>query len=104
MTNSKEALRTRAMVPADIPPVMAIADSLPDAPHWQAAVYQDIVDPARSPTRICLVAEDSAQRLLGFGVMVLIPPQAELEAIAVMRERQRLGIAGNLLSDLLIIL
>jgi ribosomal-protein-alanine N-acetyltransferase len=34
--------------------------------------------------------------------MVLIPPQAELEAIAVTGERQRRGIAGNLWSDLLI--
>ncbi len=60
-----------------------------------------MLDPARSPARICLVAEDSERRLVGFGVMVLIPPQAELEAIAVTGECQRQGIARNLLSDLL---
>lgn len=101
MTVPKDAVRIRPMVPADILPVMAIANRLPDAPHWRTEVYQDMLDPARSPARICLVAEDSERRLVGFGVMVLIPPQAELEAIAVTGERQLQGIAGNLLSDLL---
>jgi ribosomal-protein-alanine acetyltransferase len=101
MTRPKEAVYIRLMVPADIPPVMAIANSLPDAPHWRSEIYQDMLDPARSPARICRVAEDSERRLVGFGVMVLTPPQAELESIAVTREHQRRGIAGSLLSDLL---
>jgi ribosomal-protein-alanine N-acetyltransferase len=101
MTRPKEAVRIRRMVQADIPPVMAIADSLRDAPHWWPEVYQDMLDHARIPARICLVAEESDRRLVGFGVMVLIPPQAELEAIAVTGERQRRGIAGNLWFDLL---
>jgi ribosomal-protein-alanine acetyltransferase len=101
MTRPRETVHIRVMVPADIPPVMAISDSLPDAPHWRSEIYQDMLDPARTPARICLVAEDSDRRVVGFGVMVLIPPQAELEAIAVTEERQLRGIAGNLLSDLL---
>ena len=101
MRRSKEAVRTRRMVPVDIPQVVAIADSLPDAPHWKAEVYQSMVDPTRTPARICLVAEESDRRLVGLGVMALIPPQAELEAIAVTGERQRRGIAGKLLRDLL---
>jgi ribosomal-protein-alanine acetyltransferase len=101
MTPFNEPIRTRRMVSADITQVVAIADSLPDAPHWKAEVYQSMVEPVRIPARICLVAEDSDRRLVGFGVMVLIPPQAELEAIAVTGERQRRGIAGNLLGDLL---
>jgi ribosomal-protein-alanine acetyltransferase len=101
MTHPKEVVRIRAMVPADIPLVMAIADSLPDAPHWRHEIYQDMVDSAREPARICLVAEDFDQRLTGFGVMAPIPPQAELEAIAVTGECQRQGIAKNLLADLL---
>jgi ribosomal-protein-alanine acetyltransferase len=101
MTRPEDAVSIRRMVQADIPPVRAIANSLPDAPHWRSNVYQDMLDPARIPARICLVAEDSERRLVGFGVMVLIPPQAELEAIAVTGECQRQGIARNLLSDLL---
>jgi ribosomal-protein-alanine N-acetyltransferase len=101
MRLSKEAVRTRRIVPVDIPQVVAIADSLPDAPHWKAEVYQSMVDPVRTPARICLVAEDSHRRPVGFGVVVLIPPQAELEVIAVTGVRQRRGIAGNLLRDLL---
>jgi ribosomal-protein-alanine N-acetyltransferase len=96
MTGPRETVHIRVMVPADIPPVMAIADSLPDAPHWRSEIYQDMLDPARRPARICLVAEDSDRRVVGFGVMVLIPPQAELEAMAVTGECQRRGIAGNL--------
>jgi [ribosomal protein S18]-alanine N-acetyltransferase len=101
MTRPEDAVSIRRMVLADIPPVTAIANSLSDAPHWRSEVYQDMLDPARIPARICLVAEDSERRLVGFGVMVLIPPQAELEAIAVTGESQRQGIARNLLSDLL---
>jgi ribosomal-protein-alanine acetyltransferase len=101
MTGPKEAVCIRPMMAADIPPVIALADNLPNAPHWRHEVYQDMLDPAGNPARICLVAEDSVRGLVGFGVMVLIPPQAELEAIAVIGERQLRGIAGNLLSDLL---
>jgi ribosomal-protein-alanine acetyltransferase len=101
MTSTKDAVHIRPVVPEDIPLVMAIANSLPDAPHWRSEVYQDMLDPARIPARLCLVAEDSDGQLMGFGVIALIPPQAELEAIAVTGERQRRGIAGNLLSDLL---
>ena len=102
MRQPEDAVRIRPMVPADIPPVMDIANSLPDAPHWRPEVYREMLGPARIPARICLVAEDSDRQVVGFGVMVLIPPQAELEAIAVIRERQLRGIARNLLSDLLI--
>ena len=101
MTRIKDAIRIRGMVSADIPQVVAIADNLPDAPHWKAEVYQSMVDPARAPARICLVAEDSGRRLVGFGVVVLVPPQAELEAIAVSGELHRRGIAGNLWCALL---
>jgi ribosomal-protein-alanine acetyltransferase len=101
MTRPEDAVSIRRMLQADIPSVTAIANSLPDAPHWRSKVYQDMLDPDRIPARICLVAEDSERRLVGFGVMVLIPPQAELEAIAVTGECQRQGIARNLLSDLL---
>ncbi|HEY1896924.1 MAG TPA: ribosomal protein S18-alanine N-acetyltransferase [Terracidiphilus sp.] len=78
-----------------------MAGNLRDAPHWRPEAYRDMLDPARNPARVCLVAEDSVRQLVGFGVMILIPPQAELEAIAVTGERQRRGIARNLLSDLL---
>jgi ribosomal-protein-alanine acetyltransferase len=101
MISPKDAVRVRPMVAADISPVMDIANSLPDAPHWEAEVYGEMVDPARKPARICLVAEDSDRLLMGFGVAVLVPPQAELEAIAVGEERQRRGIAGKLFSELL---
>ncbi len=101
MTRLRDAVHTRPMIPADIPTMMAIAENLREAPHWRAEVYQDMLDPARIPARICLVAEDSDRQVVGFGVMVLISPQAELEAIAVTGERQLRGIGGVLLSDLL---
>ena len=101
MSRPKDAVRIRPMVPADILPVVDIANSLSDAPHWRSEVYEDMVDPARGPARICLVAEDSDRLLVGFGVAVLVPPQAELEAIAVTEDRQLQGIAGILFSELL---
>ena len=51
MTRSKEVIRTRRMVLADISQVVAIADSLPVAPHWKSQIYQDMLDPTRTPPR-----------------------------------------------------
>jgi ribosomal-protein-alanine acetyltransferase len=46
------------------------------------------------------VADDLDSGLAGVGVAVLIPPQAELETIAVARLAQRRGIGACLLAEL----
>jgi ribosomal-protein-alanine N-acetyltransferase len=57
--------------------------------------------PAAVPTRIALVAIDSDTDLLvGFAVAGLVPPQAEIESIAVAEDRQRRGVGQTLMRAL----
>ena len=88
----------------DLAPVLKIAASLPQAPQWPQNAYANALDPYAAPERIALVAEPLDAGVAGFLVAVLVPPQAELEMIAVAGDAQRQGIATRLLSDLLSIL
>lgn len=82
---------------ADLDSVMRLADSLQQAPHWPRSAYLAALDPAGIPTRIALLAEDpETATVLGFAVASLLPPQAELESIAVAAESQRRGVARKI--------
>lgn len=88
----------------DVPRVLAIADSLDEAPHWTRDMYLNAVDPSVRPTRIALVAEDPKVDVIGFLITVMVPPQAELETLAVSKLAQRQGIGTRLFSELVRIL
>lgn len=92
------------MRPDDIAPVIGIADALREAPHWPPEIYARALNPGAFPARIALVAESPGTTIVGFSVTVLIPPQAELETIAVAQEARRQGIATGLFVELLAIL
>jgi ribosomal-protein-alanine N-acetyltransferase len=83
------------MTPADIDQVLTIAASLPVAPHWSASAYFD----ALTSARVALVAE-IANSVAGFAIASLLPPQAELELIAVTPAHQRHGLAQQLFAAL----
>jgi len=85
----------------DVPSVVAIANSLEEAPHWPSKAYLGALDPDSFPARILMVAEDAVAGVVGFAVTVLIPPQAELESIAVTKSAQRRGIARRLFGELI---
>jgi ribosomal-protein-alanine acetyltransferase len=89
---------------ADIAPSMEIASSLPEAPQWPPDAYLRALDPESVPVRVALVAEHHEGDIAGFLMTVLIPPQAELEVIAVAKPGQRRGIAAVLFKELLAIL
>jgi ribosomal-protein-alanine N-acetyltransferase len=78
---------------------MEIASASPHAPHWPQAHYLSALDPAATPRRIALAAERGG-RLAGFAIVSLIPPQAELESIAVAPEARRQGVGRGLLRAL----
>lgn len=85
------------MMAADLERVMEIASSLKDAPHWAAAAYRATLDLEGVPRRIALVAEHPESGVTGgFLVASLLPPEAELETIAVVAEGQRRGVARRL--------
>ena len=90
---------------ADLDQVLAIADALPEAPHWPRSAYLKAIDPEATPRRIALVilgpgTGTGPESVLGFAVASLLTPQAELETIAVASEKQRLGLGGQLFDGL----
>jgi len=106
------SMRVRPMEAGDIPRVMAIAASLPHAPHWPVSAYCAALNPKSEPRRVALVAEaevpeaPKAEELdsgavVGFVVASLVAGDAELESIAVAAEAQRCGLGGQLLEHLL---
>jgi len=88
----------------DIDRVFEIAQTLDEAPGWPRDLYVRALFPGAVPERIALAAENSEFQLVGFLVAVLIPPQAELETIAVAKEAQKQGIATRLFTEMLAIL
>ena len=94
-------LQVRAMLAVDLEPVLALAEGLLEAPHWTEATWRAVLDPRCSPRRLALVAaEPEAGTVLGFLVASLLPPQAELEAIAVAATAQRQGVGRRLFAVL----
>jgi ribosomal-protein-alanine N-acetyltransferase len=91
------------MSPEDLDRVMEIAESLKDAPRWTRANYVAVLDldanRAAAPPRIALVTEEGG-KVAGFAVASLMPPQAELEIIAVDAHFQRRGLARRLFVEL----
>ena len=93
------------MTAADLEQVIAIAASLPHAPHWPQSAYLTALNPDSTPRRIALVIVSAAARstpgaVLGFAVASLLPPQAELETIAVAAGSQRRGLARQIIHAL----
>jgi ribosomal-protein-alanine N-acetyltransferase len=87
----------RPMAAADLDRVMAIADSLRDAPHWPRAAYIKALDHTSTPQRIALVTIGPTQAAVaGFAIARVLPPHAELETIAVASEGQRRGVGRQL--------
>jgi ribosomal protein S18 acetylase RimI-like enzyme len=96
-----ENVQIRPMTAADLTRVVEIAASLPEAPHWPEAAYLDALNPESTPHRIALVAAGLRPKSVqGFTVASLLPPQAELESIAVAAGGQRRGLGRMLLEAL----
>lgn len=99
MIAQPDDIEIRPMVEEDLERVMAIAEGLPTAPHWSESAYWEILNPESAPRRIAQVAARVySGYVLGFAVASLLPPEAELETIAVEAGRQRRGL-GRLLFD-----
>jgi ribosomal-protein-alanine N-acetyltransferase len=86
-------MQVRPMMPADLNRVLEIAGQLEHAPNWPQPAYEAVFDPER-PRRIACVAESpETKTVIGFAIMLVTPPEAELETIAVAPEFQRQGVA-----------
>ena len=101
MNSPTHEVQIRPMTPADLDRVIEIERSLEQAPHWPHSAWVSALDPLSVPHRLALVAEDPSTRsIIAFAVASLLPPQAELEMIAVAAEAQRRGLARFLLAAL----
>ena len=86
---------------ADLNRVHEIAEGLKEAPHWPVSAYVAAIDPENTPRRIALVATDQDDETpKGFLVASLLPPEAELETVAVAAQGQRRGVGARLLQAL----
>jgi ribosomal-protein-alanine acetyltransferase/tRNA threonylcarbamoyl adenosine modification protein YeaZ len=81
--------------------VMEIAGSLKELPQWTRENYLAALDTDGVPRRIALIVlgPDEAG-ITGFLVASLLPPQAELEIIAIDPRFQRQGLARKLFDEL----
>ena len=100
-----EGVEIRRMTTANLDRVLAIARNLPLAPHWPNSAWLNAITPESTPRRIALVigASGAGPRpgpILGFAVASLLPPQAELETIAVAPESQQLGLGERIFQAL----
>ena len=93
-----EQIRIRAMTDTDVEAVRAIAAGLEDAPHWNAKAYEAAIARAQAQRGIALVAEDRQHLLAGFVIGGIVPPEVEIESIAVASAMQRRGVARDLLA------
>lgn len=94
MNSPTHEVQIRPMTAADLDRAIEIERSLQQAPHWPHSAWIAALDPLSSPHRLALVVEDSSTNSIsGFAVASLLPPQAELELIAVAPEFQRRGLA-----------
>lgn len=97
-----DSIKIRPMIAADVEAVVKIAANLKEAPQWQFDTYARALDRAGLPRRIALTAEhQTSGRAVGFVVVSLVPPEAELETIAVAGEFQRFGIARRLFGEMI---
>lgn len=95
------SVRIRAMSAQDIRRVMEIGAGLPFAPRWPVASYVNAVRQEGLPRRIALVAVDpDSDEPVGFVVGSVVPPEAELETIAVAVKAQRQHVGRTLLQAL----
>ena len=101
MNSLPQAVLIRRMTLADLDRVMEIAGSLKDAPHWPRSAYLAALDHETAPRRIALVCCDPMKSAVqGFTVASLMPPEAELELIAIDSVAQRRGFARLLFATL----
>lgn len=89
-------IEIRPLQAADLDRVLEIAKAVEHAPHWTRADYE--ISLGGDPLRFAQGAWVGDGMLAGFVVASLVPPESEIEFIAVAPEFQRRGIGRALLT------
>jgi ribosomal-protein-alanine N-acetyltransferase len=94
-------IEIRRLRETDLDSVLRIAEALEDAPHWPRQFYLEALSAEAARPRVALVASNpGSAEVVGFAIAGLIPPEAELESIAVAAEVQRRGVGRQLFTAL----
>lgn len=84
---------------ADLPRVVSLERTVPEAPHWNEAVYSDYVAASSfALQRKALFVALQKGSLVGFIVARIVHSEAEIESIAVDASQRRCGVGSLLLS------
>lgn len=97
MSHGSTGFSVRPMTLTDVAMVLAIASGLSEAPQWAREAYEASLAKGTALRRLAYVAEDQATgQLAGFAIASLMPPESELESIAVAEAFQRHGVGRSL--------
>src|SRR5437016_1348640 len=96
MSASLPGSSVRAATPADLDAIVAIENAWPTTARWTRPLFE----PELSSPRSLLFVDEEAGRVVGFGCMRLVPPEAELLEIAVAPGSARRGVGRRLLESL----
>jgi ribosomal-protein-alanine acetyltransferase len=88
----------RSAAAKDLSEIVALERSTPAAAHWSEDQYRNMLREG-IPDRMVLVLEEEGTTL-GFAVGRLIDSDCELENIAIVAERQRMGLGRALMEEL----
>ncbi len=98
---TSELARIRVMELGDLDKVVALAESLPQAPRWAREVYEAALTPGSAPRRVAVVAvEPVSNAVAGFAVVAVVGLEAEIESVAVAGKLQRRGIGLQLMGEM----
>jgi [ribosomal protein S18]-alanine N-acetyltransferase len=107
MSFDPDRLEIRPLNGDDFDEVLAVAEIVEEVPQWSRAHFEeflpagDLLPDQVSRPRIALVARETRTgEISGFVFASLIPPEAELELIAVAQTAQRRGVGRRLLTSL----
>jgi ribosomal-protein-alanine N-acetyltransferase len=88
----------RPATPADIPAMMAIERHAVSAAHWKQDDYFRIFT-ENAPRRVALLLEDDG--VVAFLIASVIPPECEIENVAVAANARRRGLGARLVGEFL---
>ncbi|MGA7340323.1 MAG: ribosomal protein S18-alanine N-acetyltransferase [Terracidiphilus sp.] len=101
MSFNAAKIEIRPLDGSDFDAILGIAEILDQAPHWSRQHYEEILRADAPRPRVALVAcGPRTAEIAGFAIAALVPPQAELESIAVAANAQRRGIGRRLMAAL----
>lgn len=94
-----EEFSIRPATVADVPAMISLEISAPQAAHWSKRAYEQMFNP-ETPRRIVLAATIGQGALCGFAIVRISSGECELENIVVGEKHRRSGIGRALLQAL----